>query len=106
MRSIELTDDELLLLDEKVNIEAQKVIDEIKKIKSFDRMGKSIYAEIVKLAKDEGELKYTYRTLGRCLICDKKTTYPIFKSNRQSLMFYLLKISLETDRKMIVIVRY
>jgi len=83
MRSIELTDDELLLLDGKVTITAQKIIDEIKEIRSFEDIGNNLYAEIVKLAKDRGKLTYTHRELSNCATCNKRTTYPIFKSGRR-----------------------
>lgn len=75
MREISLTDNELLLLDGKVNQEAQATIDYVKKIDAYSDIGNRIYAEIIVNALAKGELKITYRDISDCPVCGAKTEY-------------------------------
>ena len=80
MRKLELSDDEIMLLDGKVNADAQKIIDDVKKIHLYDDIGEPILAEIIKIAVDQNELKYTHRTLFKCGMCGLVAEYPKYKS--------------------------
>lgn len=74
MRDISLSDEELLLLDGKVNETAQEVINYVKKIDEFADIGDRKYAEIIVQALSKGELGISYREISRCS-CGRTTEY-------------------------------
>lgn len=82
MREIELEDDEILLLDGKVNEKAQELINEVKQFRKYINSGHILYAEIIAAAEKQAELRYTHRTILHCEMCNKSAKYPIYKSGR------------------------
>ena len=74
MREISLSDEEILLLDGRVNESAQEVINYVKKIDEFADVGDRVYAEIIVQALSKGELNISYRDISRCS-CGRTTEY-------------------------------
>jgi len=78
--SIELTLEELRLLDGKVSEEAQKVIDIAKKEGSYG-FELPVMNEILREAEEEGELTWRYVKIRSCSYCDKKRDWHRYTRN-------------------------
>ncbi|RXZ78009.1 hypothetical protein EBB07_28530 [Paenibacillaceae bacterium] len=74
---IELSLDELELIDGKVSEEAQKVIEEAKKESSYG-FELPIMNEIIKNSEKTGMLKWKHKYILSCDYCDKKSDYKIY----------------------------
>lgn len=81
MREIKLTDEELLLLDGRVNPDAQLVIESAKKALEHASLG-SLGAEVIRLALEQGQFKWNHTSLSYCSICKKSAGYAKYKSGR------------------------
>lgn len=83
-----LSEDEVLLLDGKVNEDVQKSIDKIKSRRSIENTldipekYKKFVAEKIRVATDTQELRFTQGCkLSSCNICGKKKTYRTYTRN-------------------------
>lgn len=79
MRKLELTDAECLLLDGKVNPEAQKIVDEAREAARFAPLG-DFAAELIRQALKEGVFKWNHDRLSYCPQCKKSAGYAKYKS--------------------------
>jgi len=82
MRQIELEDEEILMLDGIVNEKAQELVNEVKQFRKHLKSGHILYAEIITEAEKLAKLKYTTRYLDHCMMCNKRSEYPTYKSGR------------------------
>lgn len=77
MFKVELTSDELMLLDGKVREEIQKIIEQSKLEKSF---GLDDYSnEILRKGVENGKIEWSYCKISSCIFCDKKAGYHTFR---------------------------
>jgi hypothetical protein len=79
MYKVELTYDELLLLDTKVNDTAQSVIDVAKKEQGYG-FDFPIIGQILQKSESLGSLNWSYESITHCSYCDK--TYDYYKHKR------------------------
>jgi hypothetical protein len=83
IREVKLTNQELLLLDGKVNEVAQKVVNEVKEIMKYADIGDEMLAEIISLALKKGELTRNHREISECRKCGKHKTYKTITRGRK-----------------------
>lgn len=81
MRKVELTDEELLLLDGKVGEKAQGIVEQAKLALQHAELG-PLGSEVLRLALEQGEFKCNYTSLRYCGICKKSAGYAKFKGGR------------------------
>lgn len=85
---LNLSDEELLLLDGKVSEDTQQLIDKIKhrlalesKLEEIPEKYRKWAAELIALAESEGRLVREHTKLSRCPCCNQQKTYATYKRN-------------------------
>lgn len=79
-RDVNLTDDEIIALDGKVNDKAQQKVDYVKSVHEHDSLGNILAQEILVDSLKQNYISVRNRELTSCGNCDVRTTYAVFKS--------------------------
>ena len=81
MPYVTLSDEELLILDGRVNGKVQQMIDTLKAEQGYLDIGHPFLAKVVQRAVSENQLRLQHGTkLSHCPICDKYKTYAKYRS--------------------------